>query len=106
MSRFAIHLLAEIEQVALTEKRSGAVGEKQGGPKLKSLDIDKPEKGKGKGSEKAVEDEKGRPVCKFYLSEGGCRKGKDCGWSHDVRDDETLLDLWLYKSYGHNLPTF
>ena len=91
VSRFATHLLAEIEQVALTEKRTGGQGSRQDAPKLKSLDMDKQDKqdkGKGKGKEKIGEEEKGRPACKFYLSEGGCRKGKECSWSHDVRDEK------------------
>lgn len=68
VSRFATHLLAEIEQVALTEKRTGGQGSRQDAPKLKSLDMDKQDKqdkGKGKGKEKIGEEEKGRPACKF-----------------------------------------
>ena len=46
------------------------------------------DKGKGKGKDKLDGDEKQKPKCKFYLTDGGCRKGKECGFSHDVRDEK------------------
>ena len=87
VSHFATHLLAEIEQVALSEKRAAAVVPK-GEPKLKSMEVDK---GKGKGREKfemAKGEERQKPKCKFFLTDGGCRKGKECGFSHDMRDEK------------------
>ena len=48
VSRFANHLLAELDQVALTEKRTSASATKADGPKLKSMEVDKSGKGKGK----------------------------------------------------------
>ena len=50
--------------------------------------------GKGKGKEKGDRSERSSPdrngasdhKCKFYLTDAGCRKGKDCSWSHDRTD--------------------
>ena len=84
VEQFATHLLAEIEQLALAEKRSPSYH--KGDPKIKYLEVEKGEKGKGKGKEKGEEENQRK--CKFYLSEGGCRKGKECKWSHDQRDEK------------------
>ena len=84
VSQFATHLLAEVEQVALSEKRGAAVLPK-GEAKLKAMEVDK---GKGKGRDKTEGEEKQKPKCKFFLTDGGCRKGKECGFSDDVRDDK------------------
>ena len=84
VNQFATHLLAEVEQVSLAEKRAASVGMK-GDVKLKAMEVDK---GKGKGKDKLDGDEKQKPKCKFYLTDGGCRKGKECGFSHDVRDEK------------------
>jgi len=83
VGQFATHLLAEIEQVALSEKRAAAVAPK-GELKRKTMEVDK---GKGKGREKPEGEEKQKPKCKFYLTDGGCRKGKKCGFSHEMRDE-------------------
>ena len=84
VNQFATHLLAEVEQVSLAEKRAASVGTK-GDVKLKAMEVDK---GKGKGKDRLEGDEKQKPKCKFYLTDGGCRKGKECGFSHDVRDEK------------------
>jgi len=84
VNQFATHLLAEVEQVSSAEKRAASVGMK-GDVKLKAMEVDK---GKGKGKDKLDGDEKQKPKCKFYLTDGGCRKGKECGFSHDVRDEK------------------
>ena len=83
VSQFATHL-AEVEQVALSEKRAAAVVPK-GEAKLKAMEVDK---GKGKGRDRVEGEEKQKPRCKFFLTDGGCRKGKECGFSHDVRDEK------------------
>jgi hypothetical protein len=81
-------LLSECEQLSQTEKKKPAPATKNE-VKVKSLDYDKEEsKGKGKGKERSFEDEKGerRRKCKFYLTTEGCRKGKECRYSHAERD--------------------
>ena len=79
VEQFATHLLAEIEQLALAEKRSTT---SKSEPKIKSFEVERGEEGKGKGKDRG---EEGQRKCRFYLTEGGCRKGKDCKWSHDQK---------------------
>ena len=40
-----------------------------------------------KGGEK--EKEKEMSKCRFFLTDQGCRRGKECGFSH-----EKMLELW------------
>ena len=101
VSRFATHLLAELDQVALTEKRSGGAPKVEG-PKLKSLETEKQDKGKGKGQERGQEEGQGRPRCKFYMSDGGCKKGKLCGFSHDFKDEKKRC--WTCGAVDHFSP--
>ena len=61
VNQFATHLLAEVEQVSLAEKRAASVGTK-GDVKLKAMEVDK---GKGKGKDRLDGDEKQKPKCKF-----------------------------------------
>ena len=93
VSQYAAHLLAEIEQVALTDKRTakGDAAARQKDPpwakeKAKASKLKKAEaEGEREGQETGSE-EKGK--CKFYLSDGGCRRGKTCSWSHDQKDEK------------------
>lgn len=94
VTSFATHLLAEFEQVAHQE-----VGAKKKGDidKMKAIRAKKFEEetlkgygGKGKdreGDRSGDRTEKGTFKCRYYLSEGGCKKGKECQWSHDQKDE-------------------
>ena len=99
VGHFATHLLAEIEQVALTEKRTGPPAAKVEAPKIKAFEVEKSEKGKGRGSERQAEESPGKTKCKFYLSEGGCRKGKQCTYSHEARDEKRRC--WTCGAVDH-----
>ena len=89
VSRFATHLLAELDQVALTEKRTSGSATKADGPKLKSMELDKSGKGKGKDrQDRGQEDGATKTRCRFFLTEHGCRKGKECSFSHDQKDEK------------------
>ena len=101
VSRFATHLLAELDQVALTKKRSGGAPRVEG-PKLKSLETEKQDKGKGKGHERGQEEGQGKPRCKFYMSDGGCKKGKLCGFLHDFKDEKKRC--WTCGAVDHFSP--
>ena len=99
--QFAYHLLAEMEQYALTDKRTNK-GDPQ--PKIRSFESDKTEKdkekGKGKGKDKGgggYEEE--RPRCKFFLSDSGCRKGKECTWVHEIKDGQRRC--WTCGAIDH-----
>ena len=65
----------------MTEKRSTtALPRKEVEiPKLKTVEVEAGEKGRGKGKDRERgEEEKSKSKCKYYLTEGGCRKGRVC----------------------------
>jgi hypothetical protein len=89
--QFAYYLLAEFEQLALTEKYLGTRRDPQ---KPKPQEAEKPKVSKLK---KLEEETKSLPrrkdsreeklKSKFYLSEQGCRRGKACNWSHYQKEE-------------------
>ena len=105
VDQLAAHLLAELEQLAITEKKVTAVPKKeQEGVKIKALeaDVGEKDKGKGKGRERN-EDEKGRQKCRYYLTEGGCKKGRECAWSHEQKDE--VRRCYVCGSSQHLAPS-
>ena len=99
VGQFADHLLAELEQLHLQERKKKEPLPTTQDPKIKEMKMDNDKgKSKGKGKEKGSKGErrdggKGSggdgeeiPKCRFYLSETGCRKGRACDWSHDQSD--------------------
>eukprot|EP00438_Fugacium_kawagutii_P016096 Skav225959 [mRNA] locus=scaffold6030:76316:83572:- [translate_table: standard] len=97
----ATHLLAELDQAALTEKKVAPLPPKTD-PKVKALEVENP-KGKGKGKDgKTEEEEKTRGKCRFFLTEGGCRKGKSCSWIHE-RDEQKRC--WTCGALDHMSPS-
>ena len=104
MEQLANHLLAELDQLSMTDKRPGQGSAAPQGeqPKIKSLELEKADKGKGKGKEKTGEEEKGKMKCRFYNSEGGCKKGKECEWLHESRDDKRRC--WTCGAVDHMSP--
>ena len=85
VTQFATHLLAEVDQAALTDKRSSAATAKPD-PKIKSLDVEKGDDTFKKSKERTGREKKGE--CKFFLTESGRRRGKECPWSHEMKDDQ------------------
>ena len=102
LEQLANHLLAEVEQLALMEKKPSSTAKDKEQPKLKSMDYEKPDKGKGKGKEGGDED-KTKRRCKFYNTDEGCRKGKDCEWLHESRDKDKRR-CWNCGSVSHMSP--
>ena len=90
VTKFAMHVLSECEQLAQMEKKPSTSVPKAE-PKIKSLELEKDEgsKGKGKGKDRSGEEERGekaRGKCRFFLTAEGCRKGRDCRYSHSEKD--------------------
>ena len=97
VAKIADHILAEMEQVAHQDRKTKDTG---AGDSLKIKEMKSFENqgegkgyGKGKGKDKGHKGDRqegltsgGEQKCKFYLSDSGCRKGRDCGWSHDQSD--------------------
>ena len=82
VTSFALHLLAEFEQIVHVE----AGNQRRGGPdKQKTMRMKKMEEAE---KEKSPEGEKKSiPKCRFFLTKEGCRRGKSCKFDHDQRDD-------------------
>ena len=88
VTSFALHLIAEFEQVVYHETNNN----KKASPtpkEIKSLKAKKLEEEGEKAERRAREEagEKDQLPCRFYLSRQGCRKGKECKYSHDQKDD-------------------
>ena len=99
VGQFADHLLAELEQLHLQERKKKEPVPTVQETKVKEMRADNEKgKAKGKGKEKGAKGDrrdggKGQgadveetPKCRFYLTEFGCRKGRSCDWSHDQSD--------------------
>ena len=56
-----------------------------------------------KGSEGKLKEMEVKAPCKFFLSEAGCRRGRDCKWSHDQKDEHKRC--YLCGSAKHLAPT-
>ena len=90
VTQFAMHLLSECEQISQMEKKPMTPAPK-GEIKLKAVETEKEDaaKGKGKGKDRSPEEEKTekpRAKCRFFLTTEGCRKGKECRFSHSEKD--------------------
>ena len=93
-------LLAEFDQLSYAKKRASAAQP----AKIKRMEgtDEKPSPGK-RGDE-----ERRTAPCKFYLTEDGCRKGKSCKWSHDMKDPQELKRCFACgstKHYSSKCPT-
>ena len=83
VSQFANHLQAELEQIAHVERRgAAAANNNKQEVKVKKLEERTEAKGEGKGKGKREEKGGERMPCKFFLTEEGCKKGKQCTWQH------------------------
>ena len=79
VSRFATHLLAELDQVALTEKRITGGAPRGDGPKLKSMEAEEAGGGKGKGrdrQDRVQEDGSAKGEMPIFPDRAGMPKGK------------------------------
>ena len=99
VGQFADHLLAELEQLHLQERKKKDPAVTSPEPKVKEMRTETEKgKSKGKGKEKGGKGDRREgakggttegedpPKCRFYLTEQGCRKGRACDWSHDQTD--------------------
>ena len=115
---YSEHLLSELEQMVHIEKKgrqAAGTTTSPGGaqpPVAKQMESNghtgghggyqrptPPNPGGARGTEEV------RP-CKFYLTDQGCRKGKNCKWSHELKDDKRRC--FTCGSTGHmanNCPT-
>ena len=108
VTRYATHLLAELEQVAYTERKGKNTKD---GPKVKRLEEEA--KGLGKGGDRKIREvkkegddaEKGKPICKFFNTEQGCRKGRQCKWLHQPDEKRRCFACGSTKHMAPACPT-
>ena len=97
VGKFATHLLAEIEQIAHLDSSKKSTSKDTPRTAQPEVKMKKIEEGKGEGkSGKGV-----RAPCRFFLTEEGCRKGKECAWQH-VLDDKKRC--WNCGGIDHFAP--
>ena len=102
VTSFALHLIAEFEQVVYHESQSSK--KLTPAPKEKALKMKKLEAEDEKGGSRMRdgEQEGNPPKCKFFLTASGCKKGKDCKFSHDQKDDQRRC--YICGSSEHVVP--
>ena len=82
--------MAELEQVAHQDNNGSGARRQPGNPppvndKLKAIRAKKfeEENNKAKEDEPVTKEQK----CRFFLTKEGCRRGKSCSYSHDLKDE-------------------
>ena len=98
VSQYTEHVLAELEQMGHHARRKEG-GASEGGPKVRKMEEQgKTEEGsRGRGKPREEVEAKKSP-CRFFLTEQGCRRGKQCPYGH-VLDNEKRC--WTCGSKEH-----
>ena len=98
--QLAEHLIAEVEQVVHLDLRPK---KDDGKPTVKRFEA---EGGSGKSGGKGKEDspQKKDEPCRFFLTDGGCKKGKGCGWKHVLDDQRRCWSCGAKDHYSNNCP--
>ena len=100
ISKYSEHLMAELEQVN-QQSRKREYGATAEAPKIKKFEEVPKEKKEGE-KERREGDSKERGKCRFYLTDQGCRRGKGCSYSHEVKDDRRRC--WNCGAVDHMSP--
>ena len=98
--QLAEHLVAEIEAIAHLESRTQRSEKPENKVAIKKFEEQQKfgEKGGSKGHSNG---ERSTPLCRFFISEAGCKKGKACTFGH-VLDDQRRC--WNCGSTQHYAP--
>ena len=103
ITQYAEHVMAELEQVNLQSRKKDPPALPDP-TKLKRFEEVNNERKKGREKkemdEKDPSKEKGK--CRFFLTDTGCRRGKTCGFSHDLKDDRRRC--WNCGAVDHMAP--
>ena len=97
--QLAEHLIAEVEQVAHLDLRPK---KEEGRPAVKRMEAEGSVKGGGKGKEDSPS--KREELCRFFLTDGGCKKGKGCGWKHQLDDQRRCWSCGAKDHYSNACP--
>lgn len=93
-------LLAEVEQVAHTERGDRKNPPPGARPKLNAAALPKAEEGEAEKTSRGGRAE-ARGPCKFFLTDDGCRKGKDCLFGHVLEQGSKERRCWTCGSKNH-----
>ena len=98
--QLAEHLIAEVEQVVHLDLRPK---KEEGRPTVKKVEMDG---GSVKGGGKGKDDSPPRreELCRFFLTDGGCKKGKACGWKHQLDDQRRCWSCGAKDHYSNACP--
>eukprot|EP00435_Cladocopium_sp_Y103_P042320 s3094_g11.t1 len=101
VERYVTMLLAECEQIAHTEKgdRKASTTAPTQKPKFNEAKVKKTEEGEeknGKGEGKGRDAK--APPCRYFLSDEGCSKGTECGFTHTLDGEKRC---WNRGSESH-----
>ena len=98
--QLAEHLVAEIEAIAHLESKAQRNEKPENKVAIKKFEEQQRfgEKGGSKGHSNG---ERSTPLCRFFISEAGCKKGKACTFGH-VLDDQRRC--WNCGSTQHYAP--
>ncbi len=98
--QLAEHLIAEVEQVVHLDLRPK---KEEGKAAVKRIEMDG---GSVKGGGKGKEDSPTRKdeQCRFFLTDGGCKKGKACGWKHTLDDQRRCWSCGARDHYSNACP--
>ena len=104
VERFSSLLLAEVEQVAHTdrqEKKGATPKPKVNEMKWKGEENEGEKGGKGKGKQGT----EGKPYpCKYFLTDEGCRKGRDCTFLHQKDGEKRCFACGSKSHFAGSCP--
>ena len=106
VERYITMLLAECEQIAHTEK-----GDKKSSyvnpsfrPKVNEAKVKK-EDGEEKGGKgKGTSGDSKATLCKYFLTGEGCRKGKECGFTHTLDGEKRCWSCGSKSHFANGCP--
>ena len=106
VERYVTMLLAECEQIAHTERgeKKNQTNPSSTKPKFNEAKVKKEDaedrggKGKGKNGDSKA------PACRYYLTDEGCRKGKECNFSHVGDGERRCYSCGSKSHYANNCP--
>ena len=83
-------------------RKSAATTAKEKAMRAKKLEAEE-DKGRGKGREWDGSTAEA-PKCKYYLTQGGCKKGRDCRFSHDqAATFVEAVNIWFQDVRGRRV---
>eukprot|EP00434_Breviolum_minutum_P003898 symbB.v1.2.003425.t1/scaffold183.1/size281544/9 len=102
--QLAEHLVAEVEQIVYLDLKP--VKKEEPKPIAKRFEAEAGQKGKGygKGKEEGTAPFKKDELCRFFLTDTGCKKGKSCGWVHQLDDQRRCWSCGAKDHFSNVCP--